>query len=110
MKKFLAIYYAPASALAAMANITPEEAAKGMEPWMQWNAKCGDHIVDLGAPLMGGQHLGTTGDWSGSEREVSGYSMLQGNSIDEVKALFEGHPHLSWAPGCAVEVYECAPM
>lgn len=110
MKKFVAIYYAPASAMAKMATTSEEDKAKGMEAWMQWNEKCGDHMVDLGAPMMGGQELGASGGWSGNGREVSGYSILQGKSIEEVRALFEGHPHLSWAPGCTIQVNECLPM
>ncbi len=110
MKKFVAIYYAPAEAMAAMANITPEQAAEGMKPWMAWKDKCGDAMVDLGAPLMPGQNIDASGNWKSSGTEVSGYSILQGESAEAVQALFEGHPHLSWAPGCSIGLHECAPM
>ncbi len=110
MKKFIAVYYAPASAMAAMANVTPEQAAEGMKPWMAWKEKCGDAIVDMGAPLMPGAALDASGKWSGSSKEVTGYSILQGESAEQVKALFDGHPHLSWAPGTSIEVHEFAPM
>ncbi len=110
MKKFVAVYYAPASAMAQMANATPEQKAAGMAPWMDWKARAGDAIVDFGAPLMPGHQLDPSGNWSGSTNEVTGYSILQGNSIEEVKALFAGHPHLSWAPGCSIDVHEAAEM
>lgn len=32
MKNYLVIYNAPAEAMAKMANVTPEQQAKGMEP------------------------------------------------------------------------------
>ena len=110
MKKFVAIYYAPAEAMAKMGTTSEEDKAKGMEAWMAWKAKAGDAIVDFGAPLMGGQELSASGGWSGNGREVSGYSILQGESIEAVRALFEGHPHLSWAPGCSIQVSECVSM
>ena len=52
MKNYLVIYHAPAEALAASAEQTPEEMEKGMEPWMAWAAQCGDQLVDLGQPLI----------------------------------------------------------
>lgn len=110
MKKFVAIYYAPAEAMAKMSTISPEEATKGMEPWLAWREKCGDKMVDFGAPLVGGQVVDVSGNWQGSAKEVSGYSILQGENTEEVKALFKDHPHLSWAPGCAIEILECAAM
>ena len=110
MKKFVAIYYSPAEAKAQMANITPEQAAEGMKPWMAWMEKCGDALVDMGAPFAAGQSTDASGNWKGSGSEVSGYSIVQGEALEDVKALFEAHPHLSWAPGCSVEVLECVSM
>ena len=51
MKKFIVIYHAPADAMEQTANTSPEDQAKGMEMWMQWAQKCGDKLVDMGAPL-----------------------------------------------------------
>jgi len=110
MKKFIVLYHAPAEATAQMATMTPEQAAEGIKPWMAWNEKCGNAMVELGAPLAASQSLDTNGNWGGSAKEVSGYSILQGESIADVKALLVGHPHLSWAPGCSIEVHECMPM
>lgn len=109
MKKFVAIYYAPAEAMAKMANITPEQAAEGMKPWLAWKERVGDAMVDFGAPLMPGQ--ATTGDnGSASSKAVSGYSILQAKDSESCQALFENHPHTSWAPGCSIEIHECAAM
>lgn len=110
MKKFIVIYHAPAEALAQSANATPEEMQKGMEPWMAWAAKCGDKLVDLGTPLMGGQKLLPDGGVESSQREVAGYSILQASDMNEAKSLLQGHPHLGWAGGCEIEVHEAMPL
>ena len=109
MKKFVVIYHAPTSAVEAMAGASPEEMQKGMEPWMEWVAKCGDGLVDLGTPLAGGQQLSTSGS-SPSNRSVTGYSILQADDMDGAKALLQGHPHLEWAAGCEIEVHESMPL
>ena len=106
MKKYLVIYSSPAEAMAQMKNITPEQAAEGMKPWMAWKEKCGSSLVEMGAPLAPGQKTGGAGTWAGGTSEVSGYSIVQGENLEEVKALMEGHPHLSWGEGCTVEIHE----
>ena len=108
MKKYVVIYHAPASAMEQMAGVSPEERQKAMEPWMEWIAKRGDALVDLGAPLGGGQKLRKTGS-SPSDKSVAGYSILQAEDIDGAKALLQGHPHLEWAAGCEIEVHESLP-
>jgi hypothetical protein len=80
MKKFLVIYHAPQSFLDGMANATPEDHQKGMEPWMAWAARCGSSLVDMGAPLVGGQKLSQSGS-SASDKQVVGYSILQAEDM-----------------------------
>jgi len=110
MKKFIVIYHAPAEALAQSANATPEQMAEGMKPWMEWAAKCGDQLVEMGTPLMGGQKVLTDGSSRNSDREVAGYSVLQAENMDEAKALMSGHPHLGWNEGCQIEIHESMPL
>jgi hypothetical protein len=50
MKNYIVIYHAPITALEQMQNIPPDQAQKGMEEWMQWAGKCGEHLVDIGHP------------------------------------------------------------
>ena len=110
MKKFIVIYHAPAEAMAGMANATPEEREEGMKPWMAWAEKCGSQLLDLGSPLMGGQKLSENGSSADSQREVTGYSILEAEDMDGAKALLQGHPHLSWGGGCDIEVHESMPL
>ena len=107
MKNFVVIYHAPASWDQAQ-HASPEEMQKGMEAWMQWAAKCGDALVDFGAPLSGGQKLSKTGS-SPSDKSVIGYSILKADDMNGAKALLQGHPHLEWAAGCEIEVPETMP-
>jgi len=106
MKKFIVLYHAPADAMNQTANTSPEEQAKGMELWMDWAKKCGDKLVDLGAPLSNGQQLTPDGKSKSSNKNVAGYSILQAENMDEAKTLLKGHPHLGWNAECSIEVYE----
>ena len=110
MKKFVVIYHAPAEAMAKMGEATEEEKMEGMKPWMAWKDSLGDKLVDFGAPLVGGQRVLPDGSSQHSTKDVSGYSILQANDMDEAKSLLKSHPHLAWTDGCDIEVHECIPM
>ena len=105
MKKFVVIYHAPVSSFQQMADATPEQMQEGMKAWMEWAARCGEDLVDFGAPLAGGQKLSKSGS-STSDKGVVGYSILQAENIEGAKGLLETHPHLEWADGCEIEVHE----
>ena len=110
MKKFIVIYNAPAEAMAKMSTATPAEKEAGMKMWMDWKAKVGNTIVDFGAPLMPGQVTNAGGNWSNAGTEVSGYSILQGESQGAVQALLHDHPHLQWHPNATIAIHEVIPM
>ncbi len=109
MKQFVVLYFAPASAMEKMKSSTPEEMKKGMEEWMKWAEKCGDHLVDMGNPLGNGKGIDQSGT-SPSQKGIAGYSILQAEDITEAEGLLKGHPHLSWTEGCQIEVYEKMPL
>lgn len=106
MKKFIVIYHANIDAMKQIANNPPEEQAKGMESWMIWAKKCGDKLVDMGAPLIGGQTLTRDGKSQDSNKGVIGYSILQAENMEVAKALLQGHPHIMWNAGCTIEIHE----
>ena len=109
MKKFIVLYRAPKAAMEMMSKASPEEIKKGMEPWMVWAKKCGSGLVDMGTPLGNGQKLTPKGS-SVSNKEVTGYSILEAESMEKAKEMLKGHPHLNWNPACEIEVYESLPL
>ena len=106
MKKFIVLYHAPAEAMAEMANATEEQKAEGMKPWMAWKESLGDKLADFGAPLMTGVRIKPDGSTEPSTKEVTGYSMVLANSIEEAQGLMKNHPHLAWTGGCDIEIHE----
>ena len=110
MKRFLVIYHAPAEAMEMMAKATPEEKMEGMKPWMAWKDRLGESLLDLGAPLVAGLRLQPDGSTAASTKEVTGYSMVQAENMEEAQALLSDHPHLAWTGGCDIEIHECVAM
>ena len=106
MSKFMILYRAQASAREQLANATPEEMEAGTEAWRAWATKVGYALSDLGAPLAHTTHVGPG---AASTDGVSGYSILEAGSADEVETLLAGHPHLH-LPGASIEVLEFIPI
>jgi hypothetical protein len=108
MAKFLVLYNSKMSASEVMSNASPEEAKAGMDAWMQWAQTNGDAIVDLGQPLEPRAHLesGSTGE---SSNEASGFSIMQGDSVDAVREALDDHPHLH-VPGNTIDLFEFLSM
>lgn len=110
MKKYLVLYHAPAEAMAIMANATEEQKMEGMKPWMAWQEKLGEKLVDMGSPLMPGLHMHSSGEEGSSSNDLTGFSIIQAANMEEAKDLIKGHPHLSWLPNCAINIHEWLPM
>jgi len=108
MKKFIALYLAPISALEQMKNATPEQMKAGMDAWMSWDKKNEKSIADLGAPLGKTKRISGAGV-TDTKNGITGYSLLQGESLESVSKIFEGHPHLQMQGGF-IEVLECMPI
>jgi hypothetical protein len=108
VKRFMVVYNSSISAMEQMAGSTPEQRQEGMEAWMAWGQKAGDAIVDFGAPIQASARITPNGVGAG-DSQASGYSILQGNSADEINALIENHPHLKM-PGASIDVLELLPV
>ena len=105
MKKFLVLYRSTTSAQEQMRNSTPEQGKAMMDEWMGWMKKAGAAIVDGGAPLSEAALLkGAAG-----KGFIGGYSVVQAESIDAAKKLFDAHPHFK-APGASIELLEMMTM
>jgi len=106
-KRFLIIYHAPIDAMAQTANASPEDMEKGMAMWKAWAKRAGSKLTDLGAPLVNGKRLHSNGSSAPSNRDVTGYSLLEADNWEELEDLLSGHPHISgWHPGATIEVHE----
>ena len=101
------LYMAPVSAEAQM-NVSPEDLKKGMEPWLAWFKKGGKAFVDTGTPLANGMHYTKAGSAKGKS-EVTGYSIVQAENMDAVKAILADSPHFMMQKA-SIEVFEMMPM
>lgn len=113
MKTFIVLYHMNAAAKAKAErmrkNAGPELMQETMQAWMAWAERCGDQLVEMGAPLSGGTKINSDGV-SPSRRNVTGYSIVQAKSMAGAKKLMKKHPHLGWTAGCDIEIHEAMPM
>jgi hypothetical protein len=100
MAKYLLVYHGGSQ------PATQEEGAQVMGAWMQWFGQLGPAVVDGGSPTNASKTIDSTGAVSdgGGANPVTGYSILQADSLDAAVALAKGCPHLS--RGGSVEVTE----
>ena len=96
MGKFLLLYRSSVEAREQMAGGSPGEAAAGMAAWQAWMETAGEAIVDFGAPVAG-------------DSDVSGFSILEAPSREEIDTLLTDHPHRH-APGASIDVLEFLPV
>jgi hypothetical protein len=109
MKRFLVLYESSTPAGEMMAAATPEQMQAGMEDWQRWAAKAGDAIVDLGSPLGQATSVGG-GSARSMHNHTTGYSILQAESMEAMKALLEDHPHLKTPGDSSITVFEALSM
>src|SRR5438128_8337611 len=108
MTKYLVLYSSPMSAAEMMASSSPEERQAGMDAWMAWAQRTGNALADFGMPLGSSVHIEDGSSAPGSA-EVSGYSIVEADSLDAAAKMLEDHPHLH-TPGGAIDVHEFLPM
>ncbi|MFH8252522.1 YciI family protein [Microbacterium sp. B2969] len=99
MTNYLILYRAEGTAADQMTEMSPEDGAASMQAWMDWQAKAGDAVVDFGSPTQP-----VAGADESSKTSVGGYSLMQADSLDDLQALLEDHPHK--AQGGSIEVLE----
>jgi hypothetical protein len=80
-----------------------------MARWVAWREKSGGEArVEFGMPLDAGKHI-AGGAVIDSVLPVSGYAMVQAESLDEAVAMLMDHPHLM-EDGCSLDVLEVLGM
>ncbi len=83
---------------------TPEEGAQAMARWTDWFASMGEAVVDGGNPVGPSKTVTATGiEDNGGANPISGYSLINVQSIDEAVALAKTCPIL---PEGTIEIAE----
>jgi hypothetical protein len=102
--RYMALYMAPSTVIEQMMKATPEQMKSEMDAWMAWQATHKAAIVDLGAPLGKTKSVAASG-LTDTRNEITGYSVVEADSLDAAAAIFRDHPHLKMA-GARVDVLE----
>jgi hypothetical protein len=107
MGKFLALYIGSASeAEKAAAPIDADTQANGMNAWGAWMGRNARSIVDGGGPLGPTKRVSKAGI-ADTRNDLTGYVIVEAETLDAAARLFEDHPHFAIFPGEAVEIVEC---
>lgn len=87
---------------------TPEAQEAAMKAWMGWFGALGSAIVDGGNPFGSSTSVLSDGSTGNATAALTGYSIVQADSLELAAQLATGCPVLS--SGGTVEVYEALPM
>ncbi len=112
MNKYLVLYKSEGalnvpgmSVSEMMANTPPERMAAGMALWQAWLGKCGSALLDPGAPLDKSTTV-AAGAGTPGKTDITGYTLLQAESVEAAAALMADHPHFH-TPGGSIQILEC---
>jgi hypothetical protein len=110
MKKFMAIYMAPAAVIAEAMKATPAEQQAGMDAWLAWQSQHEKALVDFGNPLGKTKRVSAGGAVSDTKNDLTGYTIVQADSLEAAAQIFKNHPHLKMGSGATVDILEVIPM
>jgi hypothetical protein len=105
MSRFIVLYHAPLDVAQRFAQATPQEAALGLQDWIDWATRLGPALVDPGQPLGNAKSVTSAGVVAGRD-DIIGMSILEATSMDDALSMVEGHHHLRWANECTNTVLE----
>src|SRR5262245_10596538 len=108
MKKFLVLYMSPVPAAEQIAKATPEQAKAGMDLWMSWANKNSGSILEMGSPVGNALHM-KSDSISPGQTHVTGWSIIQAESMEAATKMMDGHPHFR-APRGTIEILEFLSM
>lgn len=93
-----------------MADMSEEESQAVLAKWGAWMGRVGDSLTDVGSPFGPGVSVVDDGSEQ-SAVDLTGYSIVEANSLEEATGMTEGHPYLSEGKGnYSVEVFELMPV
>ena len=107
MAQFMIVYKGDAT---DMAEMTQEEMQAVMVKWAEWMEGVGSALADVGAPF--GPSASIVDDGSpGTAVSLTGYSILEADSMESARTLADNHPFLSEGKGdYAIDLYEMMPV
>lgn len=112
MQRFLAIYLSTPESVAWTAWRDYDEATRkakeavGLEAWHAWFDKHAANVVDPGTPIGKTKRVDASGV-ADARNALTGYCIVQAESLEQAAAMFVDHPHFTLFPGDSVEVMPC---
>lgn len=107
MAQFILLYKGPAT---PMEEMTPDKSEEITKAWQDWMDEIGVSLVEMGSPMA----KGVTVIDDGTEdvaTELTGYSIIEADSLEDAKKLLHNHPFLSDSNGdYAIEIFELQPV
>jgi hypothetical protein len=102
MAKFLLVYYG------GKMEQDPKSAEKAMKAWVKWFTDMGKAVVDQGNPTSPGKMIGESGVKTIGTKPVTGYSIIQADSLDKAVELAKKSPQIG--SGGEIAVYNVMEM
>lgn len=107
MTQFMMVYKGDAT---DMSDMTQEEMQAVMAKWAEWMQGVGSALTDVGTPFGPSSSIVDDGS-SGTPVSLTGYSVVQADTMDAARALADNHPFLSEGKGnFAIDLYEMMPV
>ena len=100
------VFYLSAVSAESQMNVSPEDMKKNMEPWTNWFKKIGSALVEAGGPL--GEAVSINNKYETPPAQITGYSIIQAENIEEAKTIMEDQPFLTIIGG-TIEIREILP-
>ena len=107
MAKFLAVYTGMHRDVPP--DMDPAAMAKGMQAWGDWMTRHAAIVVEPGGPLGRTKKVSNVGV-EDVRNNLSGFTIIEADSIEAAAALFKDHPHFTIFPGDGVEIMPVMPI
>ena len=107
MAKFLAVYTGMPRDVPP--DMDPAAMTKGMQAWGDWMIRHAAIVVEPGGPLGRTKKVSKAGV-EDIRNNLSGFTIIEADSIEAATALFKDHPHFMIFPGDGVEIMPVMPI
>ena len=85
-------------------SMTEEQTAEVMAAWNAWYGDLGEAVVDFGNPTGASKVIVPGGVVSDGGPGITGYSLINADSLDDAAGACRNHPHL--AAGGTITIHE----